>query len=100
MRSEARKGARQFLAARPDDTGNAEDFPGMELETDVLVGVVEREPVDFQHHFLPEGLLQRFAIVLSLQASTDHQLMQPGDVGIRPLEVGNHSAILHHIDPV
>ena len=37
MRSEAGERARQLLAARADDAGDPEDFPGAELETDIPV---------------------------------------------------------------
>ena len=49
---------------------------------------------------LAEGLLQRLAIVLGLQAAADHQVMQPGDVGLAGLEVGDDGAVLHDIDAV
>src|SRR5271170_4568709 len=75
MRSKARERARQLLAARADDAGDPEDFPGAKLETDVSVGLAERKPLDLQQHPRLERLLRGLAIIVGLQRPADHQLM-------------------------
>ena len=46
------------------------------------------------------GRLQRLAVVFGLQAAADHQLVQLGDVGLGGRQVGDHRAVLHHVDAV
>ena len=82
VRREAGKGPRQLLAARPDDSGDAQNLALDATERDIPICAGERQPIDLQGNFVEIGLLQRLAVVFGLQAAADHQLMQPRDVGV------------------
>ena len=72
----------------------------MKFEADILISIAKRKPVNLKHDLLPKRFLQRFAVILGLQAAAHHEMMQSGDVGIRCRKIGDHGTVLHDVDPV
>ncbi len=77
VRRKAGERARQLLAARTDDAGDAEDLAGMQREAHVLIGPGEAQvPRLRARHRRAGRLLQGLAVIFGLQPPPDHQPMQ------------------------
>ena len=100
MRQEARERTGQFLAARPENAGDAENFSGVELEADIPVGIAATKAIELEHDVVAKRPLQGFAIIFRLEPPSDHQTVERLDIGFRRLPFGDDPPVLHDVDPI
>src|SRR5271166_3951276 len=100
MWQEARERTGQFLAARPENAGDAQNFSGVELEADIPVGIAATKAIELEHDVVAKRPLQGFAIIFRLEPPSDHQTVERFDIGFRRLPFGDDSPVFHDVDPI